>query len=646
MPVGLGQVVNQRLDAVKRIGASATGFADNLVALLDALAFSTRNPFGTAALRTAGSAPGNVPFLDADGRLAAQVMPRAEVIDAIAARALASDLIALRDVVDDKAPLAAPVFTGSPARTGRIPTTDVSENLATTRFVAALIAAASTGSVTLPAITIGTEGTRTGNAPASAGDVFVQYGGTNPGLYVAQAEVIAAWVAGTAYAVGARVIQGGAYYRCTTANSDTTFTAAHWDVIAKPYVWSHVATTPRALQTVATLSATAAVGEAVLKTGAGTGLYIALAANEWTRMQERPTPVATLPSNPAAGDIAIKSGAGQGLYICVVAGTWIGVQGVDTGTAQPATGDLGSVFALQGAPAGQGRGGSVLARLTATDWYRLAVYGKDTARIGYNAPADIAGSADGDLYIRIGSVSPGLYQRVSGSWVAIAGDRDGDAAPGDGAGRGAVRAHGRRHRALRARERGVAAGRDPLGVEPPRGRGERRRVPSDHDGLGGALGAGRGQVGPDRAREHLQPHDERRRLVGLDRGAGILSECGHDRFRVADPGIHRGERGQPPGHGGAAKVHILDAGRGSRCVVDPGDVLARAFLGGRGDGIAAPANPVLLTLDRRADPLHEAWGRFGRLRQDAGDLGRPLLMPPWPVYRRAGAVAAECRPRR
>lgn len=39
------------------------------------------------------------------------------------------------------------------------------------------------------------------------------------------------WISGTSYAVDDQVVYNGILYRCTTANSDTTFTSSHWSVV-------------------------------------------------------------------------------------------------------------------------------------------------------------------------------------------------------------------------------------------------------------------------------------------------------------------------------------------------------------------------------------------------------------------------------
>ena len=72
MPVNLN--LDTKANAVRDLTASATGFASKVIDFV--LAFkSDANPFGSAALKDAGSGAGQVPLLDASGKLLPAAIP-------------------------------------------------------------------------------------------------------------------------------------------------------------------------------------------------------------------------------------------------------------------------------------------------------------------------------------------------------------------------------------------------------------------------------------------------------------------------------------------------------------------------------------------------------------------------------------------
>ena len=72
----------------------------------------------------------------------------------------------------------------------------------------------------------------TGNAPSVTSGYWTLVG--------TSAIMLGAWVSGTAYVQGMQVVESGNVYTCTVANSDVTFTVAHWQLVG-PQSLSNVA---------------------------------------------------------------------------------------------------------------------------------------------------------------------------------------------------------------------------------------------------------------------------------------------------------------------------------------------------------------------------------------------------------------------
>ena len=145
MPMPIPAAVTTRLNAVKNVGDSAVGFVTNLLASLEDL-LGEANVFGSAAEKDAGAAAGNLPVLDAQGKLAVGVMPNLDA-SRITSGELAPDRIPnlplskfgtgtlAADRIDPAiARLASPTFTGEP-KAPTAATGDNSTRLATTAFV-------------------------------------------------------------------------------------------------------------------------------------------------------------------------------------------------------------------------------------------------------------------------------------------------------------------------------------------------------------------------------------------------------------------------------------------------------------------------------------------------------------------------------
>ena len=75
MPAAFPQATTDALAALIAKTDSSTGYVTDLEALLTRLA-GAMNDFGTAATADTGAGEGNVPVLDADGRLGAGQLPR------------------------------------------------------------------------------------------------------------------------------------------------------------------------------------------------------------------------------------------------------------------------------------------------------------------------------------------------------------------------------------------------------------------------------------------------------------------------------------------------------------------------------------------------------------------------------------------
>ncbi len=67
--------LNDELDDVAGVTDNATGFAANLITLLEAAFRSTTTPFGNAAVRSVGTVSGRVPVLNTNGDLVDSVIP-------------------------------------------------------------------------------------------------------------------------------------------------------------------------------------------------------------------------------------------------------------------------------------------------------------------------------------------------------------------------------------------------------------------------------------------------------------------------------------------------------------------------------------------------------------------------------------------
>lgn len=78
MPMPIPAAVTTRLTALKNVGDSATGFVTKLLASLDDT-LGASNMFGSAAAKNAGSAAGNVPLLDGNGKIPTGLLPNAVV---------------------------------------------------------------------------------------------------------------------------------------------------------------------------------------------------------------------------------------------------------------------------------------------------------------------------------------------------------------------------------------------------------------------------------------------------------------------------------------------------------------------------------------------------------------------------------------
>jgi len=76
MPAEFPSAVTGPLNTMRTAARTATSFASNVVSLLTALV-GANNPFGSAATREAGTAAGNVPVLNAAGRIEPSLLPSA-----------------------------------------------------------------------------------------------------------------------------------------------------------------------------------------------------------------------------------------------------------------------------------------------------------------------------------------------------------------------------------------------------------------------------------------------------------------------------------------------------------------------------------------------------------------------------------------
>ena len=149
MPMTIPAAVTTRLNAVKNLGDSATGFVTNLLASLEDL-LGAANLFGTAAVKDAGTLAGDLPVLDAQAKLPVGAVPDLDAakltsgkLDKARLPALGFDLFTTGTLPEARidpaiARLASPTFTGSPK--GPTPPSNASDTrLATAAFVKDLL---------------------------------------------------------------------------------------------------------------------------------------------------------------------------------------------------------------------------------------------------------------------------------------------------------------------------------------------------------------------------------------------------------------------------------------------------------------------------------------------------------------------------
>ena len=112
MPANFPSRVTNALTALNAVTGSAVTFADRVLGVINEV-FGANNPFGTASTRDTGTAEGNVPVLDAQGKLVDAVLPEGDTTGPGIVQ-LAGDITDTGDVV----PTAAQISQAVTARFG------------------------------------------------------------------------------------------------------------------------------------------------------------------------------------------------------------------------------------------------------------------------------------------------------------------------------------------------------------------------------------------------------------------------------------------------------------------------------------------------------------------------------------------------